>query len=241
MSDKLLYEALVQIGRDTLAKRADKDRLDALQAEHANKPPVTPSPFVAAMAAEDREFEFRGSTFLVPGGQPPGPLAMAVFPTPTTTTPRASRFAAWAAGLPPLRKRAPAQEVEVGITVEVAKVKDDEQFFLGWASVTSVDGEIVMDKQGDVIDIDELEATAAAFMRDHAAGLVMHAGTPSIRYTTSIVITAAVKRALGMTLTPDREGWLVGGYVTDPVIWARIRSGELTALSIGGTGVRDPL
>src|SRR5690349_14135080 len=43
--------------------------------------------------------------------------------------------------------------VHVSVEVAIAKIADeDQQFFLGWATVTSVDGVPVEDLQGDIID-----------------------------------------------------------------------------------------
>lgn len=152
-----------------------------------------------------------------------------------------TRFAAWAAGQPVRKRASPPEAVSVGVTVKVAKFNAEERFVIGWASVSSIDGVPVVDLQGDVLDEAELEAAAAAFMQDHASGLVLHKGEPAIAYSTSIVLTPAIKKALGITTTNDRCGWIVGGHVMDDATWQRVKSGELRSLSIGGTGVRDPI
>lgn len=128
------------------------------------------------------------------------------------------------------------------VTVEVTKVAaPDERFVIGWASVTSVDGVPVQDRQGDVLDDHELEAAAAAFMRGHAVGLAMHAGEPEIDFTTSLVLTPAIKAALGITVEGNKCGWIVGGHVRSDAVWKRVKSGELRSLSIGGRATREPI
>jgi hypothetical protein len=132
-------------------------------------------------------------------------------------------------------------ETSIGVGVEIVKVLDEPQrYFLGWASVSSVDGVPVTDRQGDIITDAELEAAANAFMPQARVGKIMHTGGEAIDYTQSLVITPEVKKALGIE-GMSKCGWLVGGFCRDLATWERVKSGELGSLSIGGTGTRTPV
>lgn len=121
-------------------------------------------------------------------------------------------------------------------------MNEPERFILGWATVCSINGQPVTDLQGDVIDEAEMEAFAREFMATSRTGLLMHApGEPVIDYDTSLAVTSQIKAALGFEFADRRTGWLLGGKVRDPAVFDRVRSGELQALSIGGTGVRQPI
>lgn len=128
----------------------------------------------------------------------------------------------------------------VAYEVQVTKVAAPQRFFMGWATVCTHQGTVVEDRQGDVITEDEMERYAHAFMRDARVGKLMHAGNEEIDYVVSMPLTAEVKKAFGITMQPDRTGWIVGGYVRDPEVFKRVQSGELRTLSIGGTGIRVP-
>ena len=113
----------------------------------------------------------------------------------------------------------------------------------GWASVASVNGEPVVDWQGDTISEDELVKAAHAFVTDHRTAGVMHTrdanGNPVKigDVVESVVLTRDLQKTLGRNL--PITGWLVGCKITDPATRARVASGELRSFSIGGIGRRE--
>jgi phage head maturation protease len=64
----------------------------------------------------------------------------------------------------------------------------------------------------------------------------MHDGDKKGEIVESIVLTREVQDALGISL--DKIGWFVGFKVYDDEVWAKVKSGELRMLSIGGRGTR---
>lgn len=121
---------------------------------------------------------------------------------------------------------------------QVAK-SDEQQMVWGWASVSTLDGQLITDAQGDECDVIELQKAAHEFMQSSRVGKVMHAGRRKGYIADSIVFTKALQDALGIDL--GMEGWFVGYKVEDPDTWARVKKGELRAFSIGGLGNREPL
>lgn len=120
----------------------------------------------------------------------------------------------------------------------VLKAIPSRRMVYGWASVVTKDGTAVEDRQGDVMDIDNLRETVHDFMA-HRVGKTMHTGAETGEIVDSFVIDAEVAAAFGVNF--GCEGWMVGYKVKDDAVWKRVESGELRAFSIGGEGIRTPL
>jgi hypothetical protein len=125
------------------------------------------------------------------------------------------------------------------LQLEMAKSDDDLRVLWGWASVISEAGEPVVDRQGDVIDADTLRQAAHGFVAAGRHSLLGHDGQPVGEIVESMVFTAEAQKALGIDL--GREGWWVAIHVHDDEAWAAVKAGELGALSIGGTAVREAI
>lgn len=128
------------------------------------------------------------------------------------------------------------------LQVPIAKMDGPQQLVFGWLSVSKTsDGEYVVDHQGDVIPIAELEQAAYAYMLESQESDAMHEGPPVGRLVESVVFTAEKRKAMGIPdgILPD--GWWVGYKVDDPAVWLLVQSGTYKAFSIGGTGYRAPI
>lgn len=122
------------------------------------------------------------------------------------------------------------------IPFKVAKADADQQLIFGWASVVEKNGQLVIDKQGDVILPSDLEKAAYDFVlyaRKHGD---MHDNVGTGRLVESMVFTKEKQNLLGIDL--GKVAWWTGFYVTDKDTWAAHKRGELPELSIGGTGRR---
>jgi hypothetical protein len=136
-----------------------------------------------------------------------------------------------------MRRRVDLPEV----TAQITKVHDDQQLVYGWASVIeNPDGTPHIDQQGDVLDEAELMKAAHAFMNVRELGESHRTVTGLGKIVESLVVTKALKTALNLPASTP-TGWLIGVRVESPDVWARVKAGELTAFSIGGTGVREPM
>jgi hypothetical protein len=115
---------------------------------------------------------------------------------------------------------------------EVTKVDDEQRIVYGFASVVSKNGEMVVDRQGDVITADEMEKAATKFMLGARNGLTMHKGEPTTTIVHSMPLTKQIMGAFG--IASDKEGWLIAVKVHDDDTWDRMKKGEFTGFSIGG-------
>jgi hypothetical protein len=127
--------------------------------------------------------------------------------------------------------------VKYTATGRIAKLDDEARVAYGWFSVIEdEDGRAVVDGQGDVIDERTLTKAAHEFVVDARAGKVMHKGRRVADLVESIVFTKDVQGALGIDL--GIVGWFGAMKFRDNSAWARVKSGELAAFSIGGLGRR---
>ncbi len=143
----------------------------------------------------------------------------------------------------------------VELEVPITKTKDELRVAYGWASVTKIGGKPVVDVQNDVIELPVLVRAVHDFMVESRVGGLMHlykAGRPAaIRKNArdrepitigtvveSIIVDDDFKKAVGAKT--DLEGWYIGVKVHEDQVWDMVKSGELSAFSIGGHGKRVP-
>jgi hypothetical protein len=125
---------------------------------------------------------------------------------------------------------------DFSIPFTVAKIDKPQQLIFGWASVVEKSGQLIVDKQNDVILPEDLEKAAYNFVlyaRKHGD---MHDNVGTGRMVESMVFTKEKQDILGIDL--GKVGWWTGFKVDDPVTWAAHERGDLTEFSIGGRGRR---
>lgn len=134
---------------------------------------------------------------------------------------------------------APApEEDDVTFDAEVLKMDDEQRIVWGWLSVITEDGVPVVDLQGDVISPEELTKAADDFMLSTREAKAMHKGERVGEFFHSLPLTYELAKAFG--IETRREGWIVAMKVHDDETWKRVKSGELSAFSIGGKAIREP-
>ena len=130
-----------------------------------------------------------------------------------------------------------SQDFEV--TAEICKTDDSLRTVWGWASIANEGGQPVIDLQGDIISAHELVKAAHEFMENSRDAGEMHRKFGIGTVVESMVLTSELQKSLGIDL--GREGWLIGMKVHDDDVWAKVKSGDYAAFSIGGAGVRTPV
>lgn len=121
--------------------------------------------------------------------------------------------------------------------IPVLKYEDDEQRMVwGWASVSMIKDELLIDTQQDAIDENELVKMTTDFMEEVRAAHEMHKGERVGTVIHSLPLTHELAKSLGIDI--DQAGWIVGVKVHDDDTWAKVKSGELAAFSIGGRAER---
>lgn len=128
------------------------------------------------------------------------------------------------------------------IEAKVAKALDDKRQVFGWASITEINGEPVVDLQGDYVTIDVIEKAAHKYIQESRQGGDMHRRNGDSPHHVadlieSIVVTPEKKEALGLP-EDSPTGWWVGFQVNDDTTWDLVKDGKRPMFSIHGTGKR---
>lgn len=150
----------------------------------------------------------------------------------------ANRVLARSAKKQPVEKAAPS----VTWRGEISKMDTDKRQVFGWASIVEVNGEPVVDLQGDVMTIEEIEKAAYNYVRSSRKGGNQHRrdGAEPVHVSDmieSFIVTEEKKQQMGLPAdTPT--GWWVGFQVNDDETWAQVKNGERREFSIHGSGVR---
>lgn len=123
------------------------------------------------------------------------------------------------------------------LVMKVSSVDDDQHIIGGWASISTVNGVEVVDKQGDIIPVEELEKAFHEYVltsREHGD---MHDSTGSGDLIACLTFTRE-KAAMGIVAKNANgevlEGTWVEYLISDMAVWKRIKAGELPEFSIGG-------
>jgi len=128
-------------------------------------------------------------------------------------------------------------ELTKSIEGTILKADEEQRMVYGWASVVTEKGEPVVDRQGDVIEPDTLVRAVNKFMEHVRVGKEMHKGDQIGAVIHSMPITKEIGESLG--IQSDREGWIVAFKVYNDDVWAKVKSGELAAFSIGGKAIKE--
>lgn len=121
-------------------------------------------------------------------------------------------------------------------TADVIKMDSERRIAWGWASVSTMKGELVTDTQGDQITPAEMEKMADRFMSSARTAKAMHEGEGVGEVIHSLPLTKELASALG--IETDREGWIIGMKIHDDETWQMFKSGDYAAFSIGGKAKR---
>ena len=127
---------------------------------------------------------------------------------------------------------------------EFSKVDEDKRLVYGWASVVTEGGMPVVDLQGDMLDIDDLQKATHAFMATgRAAGQNHERSEDGIvaygKIVEAVVFTEDLQSALGIHL--GKTGLFIAVKVDDDEVWKSVKNGGLKAFSIGGRGQRKEI
>lgn len=119
----------------------------------------------------------------------------------------------------------------------------EQQLVFGWANVTiQEDGTAPLDWQGDIIETTVLEAAAYNYVLKNGRVNQEHAWDTDCGWLVeSMMFTKEKMEALGIPEGTLAEGWFVGFYIPDPVVYKKVKDGEYNMFSIEGSARRIPL
>lgn len=116
----------------------------------------------------------------------------------------------------------------------------DKQLVFGWANVTvDVDGEPPIDWHGDVIKSEDLEVAAYNYVLNWGTTGIEHVWDTDCGWVVeSVMFTKEKMAAMGIPEGTIPEGWWIGFYIPDPVVYKKVKDGEFEMFSIQGYGRR---
>jgi hypothetical protein len=132
-----------------------------------------------------------------------------------------------------LTVRSPSKEMmKSAKVVDLFKVNEEERLFIGWASVSTVKGELVEDLQGDTITVKAQREFLHDIIRGQRSGKFEHQGEVVNEIVEGIIMDNDLQKALGIDL--GMEGMLLVTHVPDDQNWEMVKSGDWM-YSIAGT------
>lgn len=126
---------------------------------------------------------------------------------------------------------------------EFAKFDTDKRQVFGWASIVELNGEPVVDLQGDYISADEIEKAAYDYVQKSRKGGDMHRREGEDAFHASemiesFLVTPEKVEKMGLPAGSLPTGWWVGYQVHDEDTWNLVKSGKRSGFSIHGRGKR---
>jgi hypothetical protein len=132
---------------------------------------------------------------------------------------------------------------EITWSGEIAKMDSSKRQVFGFAMVTHIDGEPVVDLQGDYTPLEEIEKAAYTYVIESRKGGDMHSRDGDKPLHTSdlvesFVITPEKLTQMGLEENALPHGWWVGFKVNDDKQWEDVVAKRRTGFSIHGSGRR---
>lgn len=122
---------------------------------------------------------------------------------------------------------------------KVMKSDEEKMLAFGWASVSMrVDGEVIEDWQGDIVEPEELERAAYEYVLLYREGGEMHERGGAAVLIESAVFTEEKMQAMGIPEGVLPVGWWIGFKVLDKEVWEKVKDGAYTMFSIEGEAER---
>lgn len=124
----------------------------------------------------------------------------------------------------------------------IAKTDDSKGLVFGYANqITDGAGQPIVDRQGDIIDLGDLEDAAVEFMQEYRKSGLMHTGLAVGSIVESAVLYPEKLEAMGVPGDVAKampSGWWIGVKVP-PAVMAKVKDGTYRMFSIQGEAVKE--
>jgi Putative phage serine protease XkdF len=133
-----------------------------------------------------------------------------------------------------------AEDLTLVLEAPITKSDDTAQTLFGWASIAvRKDGQQIEDLQGDLIDIEDLEAAWYEYVLESGELNILHKGDCQGQLIEAIVFTPEKLAALGLAPDALPLGAWCGYYIADPACYQDIKKQGYFMFSIEGSAVRE--
>lgn len=126
----------------------------------------------------------------------------------------------------------------------IYKTDDDKRLVFGWASIAvTIDGEVLEDRQHDIIDPADLEEAVYEYVLNFRDTGEEHISSmrKKGKLVESCVFTEEKQKAMGIPVGILPVGWWIGFKIEDDDAWARVKNGTYKMFSIEGKAKREPV
>jgi Putative phage serine protease XkdF len=126
------------------------------------------------------------------------------------------------------------------LEARIAKTDDAQRRLFGWASIAvKKDGMPMLDLQGDVIEIADLEEAFYAYVKESGELNFVHRDDCSASLIEAIVFTPEKLAVLGLAPDALPLGAWVGFELDDTAEYQRVKESEYFMFSIEGSALRE--
>ena len=133
-----------------------------------------------------------------------------------------------------------SSDLTLVLEAPISKADDSQQRLFGWASIAvRKDGQQIEDLQGDLIDIEDLEAAWYEYVLESGELNILHKGDCQGQLIEAIVFTPEKLAALGLAPDALPLGAWCGYYIADPACYQDIKKQGYFMFSIEGSAVRE--
>lgn len=138
----------------------------------------------------------------------------------------------------------PETDTKKSADFEIYKTDEDQRLVFGWASVAiTVDGQVLEDRQHDMIDPEDLEEAAYEYVLNFRDTGEEH--LPGYRkkgkLVESCVFTPEKQKAMGIPEGTLPVAWWIGFKIDDEDTWQRVKNGTYRMFSIEGKAERQQI
>lgn len=123
--------------------------------------------------------------------------------------------------------------------IRIVKQQEDQRLVFGWANISiKADGEEIVDLQGDITTIEDVEQAVYEYVLEFREAGEQHKKKGTGRLVESIVFTEEKLEKMGLDKKDVPLGWWVGFKIDDDEAWEKIKNQEYLMFSIEGQGTR---
>lgn len=135
----------------------------------------------------------------------------------------------------------------VRVVADISKIDDEKRQVFGWASITELNGQPVIDLQSDLIETVELEKAAYGYVMNSRVGGEMHQRVEKSQpkkvadLIESMVLTNEKIEKMGLPPETPRGWWIgfqIGRDSEGDRVWDAVKKGKYAGFSIHGLGRR---
>jgi cation transport regulator ChaB len=132
------------------------------------------------------------------------------------------------------------EKVSAQVSMPIAKSDDARQLIFGWASIAADhEGNPVLDSQGDLIDLEDLEEAFYDYVKSSGTLNFMHDGPVRGQLVEALVFTPEKLVKLGIPAGTVPYGAWVGYHIPDATDYAMAKADGLLMFSIEGSAQRE--